>query len=66
MRRRKTSLFGLPRAATRAMTRLRWALRRARRQYDVEERMRRVEAELEEARRLDESEEAELSAVGKR
>ncbi len=48
------------------MTRLRWALRRAGRQYDVEERMRRVEAELEEARRLDESEGAELSAVGKR
>ena len=52
--RRQTSFFGLPRAGARALTRVRWALRRSRagRQNDVEERMRKVEAELEEARRL--------------
>ena len=57
-RARKVSFFGLPRAGARAWTRMRWALRRsrARRQNDVDERMRRVEAELEEARRLDEIE----------
>jgi hypothetical protein len=54
---RKASLFGLPRAGGRALTRVRWALRRSRTppENDVAERMRRVEADLEEARRLDES-----------
>jgi hypothetical protein len=52
---RAGSFFGLPRAGARALTRARWALRRRRLQRgsDVEERMRKVEAELEEARRLD-------------
>lgn len=54
-RARKASHFGLTRAATRMMTRVRWALRRrrGRRPVDVAERMRKVQAELEEARRLD-------------
>lgn len=52
---RPAPLFGLPRAWARAWTRIRWALRRTRAQRpnDIEERIRKVEAELEEARRLD-------------
>ncbi len=54
-RTRKTSFFGLPRAVARVMTRVRWSLRRRRTRQpaDVAERMRKVRAELEEARRLD-------------
>ena len=54
-RSRHTAPFGLPAVGARVLTRIRWALRRSRtgRENDIEDRIRKVEAELEEARRLE-------------